>query len=483
MKPLRLTMQAFGPYAQRQFLDFEPLATRPFFLIHGPTGAGKTTILDAMCYALYGETSGGERQGDQMKSDYNAADSAAEVTFDFRLGEKAYRVTRSPEQLRPRKRGDGTTKTPQKATLWELSCTGADANEQVLESQWNRVTKRVEDLLGFRCGQFRQVVMLPQGQFRALLVSNSKEREEILEKLFHTEVYRQIEAALKDASRGIEKTVEILRQKQTNVLEQAQVDGEEQLAEQHAGIAADIDEIVRALGTLQEQELAKQEALTAGRLVKQKIDEQKDAQKNLAALESRHKEVEADKKLHARAVSAAGLADVKSILEKRITESRNAENARSAALKKNDGAEVEKQKSDKALQTGLGREPEREQARKALERLQGMVSGVQELINARKAFTQQQDKAAKSGKELSAVNVKKEETSAALKAAGEQLSKMAEAAAAAAGLQVQVKDAEGRCKKADDLIRARKEYTGVRAEVEKGERALEKIKKEITEHT
>lgn len=95
MKPLKLTMSAFGPYAGETVIDFEKLQGRHLFLICGPTGAGKTTILDAMCYALYGKTSG-DRTGEKMRSDYADSSERTEVIFDFMLGDKTYRATKKP---------------------------------------------------------------------------------------------------------------------------------------------------------------------------------------------------------------------------------------------------------------------------------------------------------------------------------------------------------------------------------------------------
>ena len=104
MRPVRLVMQAFGPFSQELEIDFRNLASRSFFLIHGPTGSGKTTILDAMCFALYGVTSGQEREARQMRSDHAAPQTMTKVTFDFTLGRDRFRVTRRPEQERPKKK-------------------------------------------------------------------------------------------------------------------------------------------------------------------------------------------------------------------------------------------------------------------------------------------------------------------------------------------------------------------------------------------
>ena len=106
MRPIKLTMSAFGPYADLQELDFTTLGNHMLFLICGPTGAGKSTILDAMCYALYGITSGEMRTGESMRSSHATLERETYVEFDFCLGDKYYRVHRSPTQQAKRKRGD-----------------------------------------------------------------------------------------------------------------------------------------------------------------------------------------------------------------------------------------------------------------------------------------------------------------------------------------------------------------------------------------
>jgi DNA repair protein SbcC/Rad50 len=127
MRPIRLTMTAFGPYAKEQTLDFRVLGSRTLFLIHGPTGAGKTTILDAICYGLYGDTSGDERTGEQMRSGAAEGARPTAVTFDFQIGTKAYRVWRQAGWQRARKHGGGLMSQRAEATLWDRTAATSDA--------------------------------------------------------------------------------------------------------------------------------------------------------------------------------------------------------------------------------------------------------------------------------------------------------------------------------------------------------------------
>ena len=204
MKPLYLSMEAFGPYAGTQTIDFRTLGEATFFLIHGPTGAGKTSILDAICVALYGQTTGSERTAEQMRSQFADPDNATVLTFDFAIGGEAYRVERRPRQEKQKSRGSkGMVVVQPDATLWRR--TGPehdDENGDVLATGTRAVTERIEDLLGFLVAQFRQVVMLPQGRFRELLSANSSDRQQVLEELFGAQLYGDFEDFLKDKKRG-----------------------------------------------------------------------------------------------------------------------------------------------------------------------------------------------------------------------------------------------------------------------------------------
>src|SRR5262249_25672439 len=154
-----LELSAFGPYAERTTVDFRPLAEAGFFLVHGATGAGKTSLLDAICFALYGKASGEEREGDTMRSQYASADDTTRVVFEFELARRRYRVMRQPGYARPRKRGDGTTYEKRDALLEELEPDGTLVRK-VLARGDTKATEELERLLGLDDRQFRQIVVL-----------------------------------------------------------------------------------------------------------------------------------------------------------------------------------------------------------------------------------------------------------------------------------------------------------------------------------
>ena len=204
MKPISLTIEAFGPYRDSVTLDFSALQNHSMFLISGPTGAGKTSILDAMVYALYGEPSGKVRKTDAIRSDFAEPERMTRVDFSFAIGEAQYRVERLPKQLVAKKRGTGMREQNASATVYEMK----DGEWKVIATSAAAIRDTVQRIIGFRKDQFLQVVLLPQGEFRKLLVASTSEREELLHTLFRTELYRKLQEALKaaydDAKAGIE---------------------------------------------------------------------------------------------------------------------------------------------------------------------------------------------------------------------------------------------------------------------------------------
>lgn len=207
MKPISLTIEAFGPYRDSVTLDFNELQNHSMFLISGPTGAGKTSILDAMVYALYGEPSGEVRKTDAIRSDFAEPERMTRVDFSFAIGEAQYRVERLPKQLVAKKRGTGMREQNASATVYEMK----DGEWKVMATSAAAIRDTIQRIIGFRKDQFLQVVLLPQGEFRKLLVASTSEREELLHTLFRTELYRRLQDALKsaydEAKSGIEENI------------------------------------------------------------------------------------------------------------------------------------------------------------------------------------------------------------------------------------------------------------------------------------
>jgi exonuclease SbcC len=235
MKPLLLTIEAFGPFAGQESVDFTALGSNPLFLINGATGAGKSTILDAICFALYGQTTGAERDGSQMRCDFAKPDQLTKVTLKFSLGDKHYRISRVPQQEKPKSRGEGTTSHSAEAQFWELD--GTVEGKLLVSKKVNDATARVQDLVGLDVEQFRQVMVLPQGKFRELLLADSKDREKIFSQLFQTSIYKRIEDLLKSKASGIKQAVENHQNQIRGILQAAEVNTEQEVSDELTTLA------------------------------------------------------------------------------------------------------------------------------------------------------------------------------------------------------------------------------------------------------
>lgn len=230
MKPILLTITAFGPYSGTVTLDFEKLGDARLFLISGPTGAGKTTVLDAMVYALYGESSGGLRSGATMRSDYADTTTPTSVTFTFAVGDTTYQIERSPKQTLKKKRGEGTREQAATAVLREQK----DGAWVDFSSRSNEIRDKIISILGFRADQFLQVILLPQGEFRRLLVAPTSEREELMHTLFRTDLYTRLQEALRADYEAVYMAAKEVVDKQQFLLQSEDVANEEALRQKQS---------------------------------------------------------------------------------------------------------------------------------------------------------------------------------------------------------------------------------------------------------
>ena len=200
LRPLKLIMSAFGPYAGSTEVDFTSLGERGLYLITGDTGAGKTTIFDAITFALYGEASGEIREASMLRSNYADEKTPTFVELSFVLGGKEYRVRRNPEYNRPKARGEGFTLQKSDAELTlpdgKIITRQKDVNQQIVE------------ILGIDRSQFTRIAMIAQGDFRKLLFASTEERKKIFQKLFHTHLYQSLQEELKRISAQMRKEFE-----------------------------------------------------------------------------------------------------------------------------------------------------------------------------------------------------------------------------------------------------------------------------------
>lgn len=195
MRPIKLVMNAFGPYPGREVIDFTRL--NGLFLITGDTGSGKTTIFDAMTYALFGESSGGKREKDTMRSHHAPKDAKGGVVFIFEHQGETYKVERKLPGFRKRKRkGKGDSEfieDKETAYLYKGEETLAGKNQ-------TDVNRKLNEIIGINAEQWRQIVMLAQGQFMDMLNTKTSDREKILTTIFQTELYGRITEELKTLS-------------------------------------------------------------------------------------------------------------------------------------------------------------------------------------------------------------------------------------------------------------------------------------------
>jgi exonuclease SbcC len=229
----RLELAAFGPFAGRQSVDFDELSAAGLFLLHGATGAGKTSVLDAVCFALYGQVPGA-RPATRLRSDHADPSTATEVVLELTVAQRRLEITRRPEQPRAKKRGSGTTMDKAVTLLRER----VDGEWRGLSKSHQEIGEEVRQLVGMSCEQFCQVVLLPQGEFATFLRASATERAALLGRLFDTRRFKAVEHWLRDrkaeAAQQLAQGDQELRQLEAR-LRQAAGPGAEELAAFAAG--------------------------------------------------------------------------------------------------------------------------------------------------------------------------------------------------------------------------------------------------------
>lgn len=316
MKPLILTLQAIGPYAERQTVDFRGVLDSGLFGIYGATGSGKSTIFSAMTFALFGEAARAEQHATTLRSDHADPGLLTQVELIFEDGGRIYRVVRQPEQTRPAKRGGGDTLEKHKAWLFDVTGLDLDAvgehnpGKVVAEHKVTRVDEEIIKILGYGSAQFRQIVLLPQGRFEAFLSADTPERLKILRELFDVSLYRRLTELVKSKADAAEKDVAAARAVCLGRLSAERFGGMEALAH---GIVEAADLHRQMLDRAAQQKEAGESATAAYQNAVQtdaQFKEHREAETDLIRIESAHSEMQDVQSRLERARRMQTLADV-----------------------------------------------------------------------------------------------------------------------------------------------------------------------------
>ncbi len=399
MRPLKLTMKAFGPYAGEQIIDFTLLKGRNLFLITGPTGSGKTTIFDALCYALYGKASGRDRDGESLRSHFASENLLTSVELEFELRGKRYWIKRVPKQLRKKKRGEGFTEHGAEAQLKSLD------SDLPLVDGVRQVDEKITQILGITYEQFKQIIMIPQGEFRELLTANSSERENILQKIFGTQGFRLIQEKLMAEEKNLRNEVKELadqRQGKIQSLDTATYDYLAKLLtadvlnipviikETEAAILKDNKDLEGLNLRLREQENlleSKQNEILASQENNRKLEEKEKAQLRKKDLEAQKAYYDQQKETLEKARKALTLKGIEDhylgnarIYERRTLELEAAENREKEAFE-------ELEKAKKCLDEEKGRDGERQKLSEEQTKLKELAAKIEELQATQKELT------------------------------------------------------------------------------------------------
>ncbi|MFF0474619.1 AAA family ATPase [Streptomyces sp. NPDC004284] len=207
MRLHRLEITAFGPFGATQKVDFDALSAAGLFLLHGPTGAGKTSVLDAVCFALYGSVPGvRQNPGTSLRSDHAPVGTYTEVLLELTVGDRRLEITRRPAQQRPKKRGGGLT--TEKAQTWLREYDPATGEWAGLSRSHQEIGEEITQLVGMSREQFCQVVLLPQGDFAAFLRADAEKRGKLLGRLFDTRRFAAVEERLAELRKAAKEEVE-----------------------------------------------------------------------------------------------------------------------------------------------------------------------------------------------------------------------------------------------------------------------------------
>lgn len=394
MRPLKLTMTAFGPYAGEEVIDFTRLGDRNIFLITGPTGAGKTTVFDGISYAVFGSASGADRDGENLRSHFAREDLLTSVELEFELKGRRYTIKRIPKQNKPKARGEGFTEQKADAELRVEARDGKGGYEVV--SGISKVNERVSAVLGINHDQFRQIVMIPQGEFRKLITEDSTDREKILSRIFGTEGFRRVQDKLFERSRAITQRWNELETRIGENVRNVDAGDNRELGELLEG-SSNRDELLKAIlqligddesavlqlaDRLEEAEAgiaAKNSELALAEENNRKFRVRDEAAARKRELETRREEYSAKEKSLEDGRRALAIAPVEENRDAKGSALKSAQAEEKSAAARFAEAEKASELSSESYEKEKQREPERSALQQRIGRLEGLREKVSEL--------------------------------------------------------------------------------------------------------
>ena len=284
MRPLKLIINAFGPYAGKEEIDFTKIKGSNIFVISGPTGAGKTTIFDAISFALFGEASGTSRTMESLKSHHAKGTDIAYVELEFLAKGKKYKIIRKPTQTVDKVYKNGTIKQIDKKHEAELYL-----DDETVISRPSEATEKIQQILGLNASQFKQIVMLPQGEFKKLLEAESKDKEPIFRNIFGTERFLSIQKKLDDKSTELRNRVLSEKQRRDAFISKIDPVVNDELRKLINSVDKDVLEIIKLTKALIEKDKSDEKEINT------KIEKLNEDKKRIE--ENRFKAEEDNKKL------------------------------------------------------------------------------------------------------------------------------------------------------------------------------------------
>lgn len=361
MRPVKLTMSAFGPFAATQEVDFREATDAGLFGIYGPTGAGKSSIFNAMTFALFGEGAKKEQPIVTMRSAHASSEQLTEVSLVFELGPRRYLVRRQPDQLRPKTRGEGDTVHAHAAWLFDVTDIEVDAitaestGRVVAERKVSDVRKEIEALLGYGPDQFRQIVLLPQGRFERFLHADSKDRLDILRELFDVSLYRSLTQTMKEAAAAARRDVEDGRRAHVLALSRHGFASNEEFQAGIDAAAGRSAEAAQAAQSADALRAATDEAYVVAEAMSKRFAEAEAAAQVLAALQGREPAIAEQRHRHDKADRARRAADLETAAAEAKRELEEAQKACDRAIRESDIAAADLARCEAAFETERAR--------------------------------------------------------------------------------------------------------------------------------